>query len=171
MRLAKKRLLFDCLQRYTIILADEKAEEKAREAAWIAAMQSNPLLCAWDCQWGFDSHFSSHPDALELAERWAAAKIASDANWQAICVAVSAMRTRTSIALSILPLLPIITRLVGRSIGGLDGCIQCPDAIPTVHIGRFLQTRFAAAIVNERATPSAASAAAPATQDRGRKRK
>jgi hypothetical protein len=67
-------------------------------------------------------------------------------NWQCIAITLSALRTRSSIALSVLPLLKGICAMAFEVPYELSEAIGPNDAVPTVSVQRFLDTRFAQAV-------------------------
>jgi hypothetical protein len=83
----------------------------------------------------------------EKTAGWARAMWVGPAvNWQCIAITLSALRTRSSIALSVLPLLKGICAMAFEVPFELSKAIGPTDAVPTVSVHRFLYTRFAQSV-------------------------
>jgi hypothetical protein len=95
--------------------------------------RANPLLCAFE-----------FPDERP-AMQWSAQLLARLTNWQIVAVTLSAVRTRSHIARSVLPLLKGICAMAFEMPGELSRVIGVKSAVP-VSVERFLSTRFACAV-------------------------
>jgi hypothetical protein len=109
------------------------------------AMRVNPLLLV---RWGGRRVRSCLLDGPH-EQNWFSACIAGGANWQALVTAIAAVRAHPFLGLSILPLLPTITRLAAHIpfVKRLPEDVVVVDAVPTVAVGRFMQTRFVASLL------------------------